>query len=322
MSGKGGAGAVSFRHEKYVPRGGPDGGDGGDGGDVIIQASGELRTLYDLKRGSVIKARNGSPGSGKNKKGAKGEDRVVLVPPGTAVINAESGAVLADLTVDGARFTAVKGGRGGLGNAQFATSTNRAPRYAQKGEEGRSARVTLKLKIIADVGIIGLPNAGKSTLLSVLTNARPKIADYPFTTLSPNLGVMRYGNDREFILADVPGLIAGASQGHGLGIQFLKHIERTKALLFLLDLSKKGLRDQYDTLMCELGEYSPQLLDKPRIIVGNKSDLAPLPEDDGILSDDSGGQKLLVSSVTGKGLERLKRVIVLMVEKTVETGVQ
>lgn len=316
VSGKGGPGAVSFRHEKYVPKGGPDGGDGGDGGDVIIKASRDLRTLYDLKRRSIIKAKNGAPGRGKNKKGAKGEDRVIFVPCGTSVIDAESGSIIADLTEDGASFIVVKGGRGGLGNARFATPTNRAPRYAQSGEPGATARLTLKLKIIADVGIVGLPNAGKSTLLSVLTNARPKIADYPFTTLSPNLGVMRYGNEKEFILADVPGLIEGASRGHGLGIQFLRHIERTRVLLFLIDLSMKNLRYQHDMLVHELGGYSRALLEKPRIIVGSKCDLVSSFDDEGILSESPGGKKLAVSSITGEGLEELRKAIVSMVDGT------
>lgn len=316
LSGKGGPGAVSFRHEKYVPKGGPDGGDGGDGGDVIIKASRRLKTLYDLKRRCIIKAKNGLPGRGKNKKGGKGKDRVIFVPCGTLVIDAESGNIMADLTEDGASFTAVRGGRGGLGNARFLTSTNRAPRYAQRGEQGQMTRLTLQLKIIADVGIIGLPNAGKSTLLSVLTNARPRIADYPFTTLSPNLGVMRYGNDKELILSDVPGLIEGASRGHGLGVQFLRHIERTRILLFLLDLSMKNLRCQYDMLVHELGEYSRALLDKPRIMVGSKSDLVISWDDEGILSESPEGRKLAISSITGEGLEELRRAIVFTVDVT------
>jgi len=314
VSGKGGAGAVSFRREKYVPRGGPDGGDGGDGGYIIIKVKNELRTLYDLKSKNRIKAKNGSPGSGRNKKGKNGKDVFVSVPPGTVVIDTHSKRVLADLTDNDSFFITARGGKGGLGNAQFATSTNQAPRYAQQGGPGSELTLTLQLKVIADIGIIGLPNAGKSTLLSVLTNARPKIGEYPFTTLAPNLGVMKYKDEKEFILADVPGLIEGASRGHGLGIRFLKHIERTKALLFLIDLAEKAMKNHYEILIEELKRYSETLLGKPRLIVGSKMDIAEEKQAENLLASYIEGKKFTISSATGYGIESLKDAIALLME--------
>ncbi len=317
-SGNGGPGAVSFRREKYIPKGGPDGGDGGDGGNVCIRVNRELRTLYDLTVKHSVKAENGRSGSGRNKKGRDGKDSVVYVPPGTVVIDAETGSELADLTRNGEYFIPVCGGRGGRGNAQFKTAVTRTPRYAQTGKRGEERTLILRMKIIADIGIIGLPNAGKSTLLSVLTNARPRIADYPFTTLSPNLGVMHYKSDRQYILADVPGLIEGAWQGLGLGLRFLRHIERTRALLFLIDLSIGNPSKQYRTLINELRQYSESLLKKPEVVVGSKLDSADAQQVEDFMSADTGAGKLVISSYTRSGIDALKDEIAFLLEKVDE----
>jgi GTP-binding protein len=308
-SGKGGDGAVSFRREKFVPKGGPDGGDGGSGGNVLIHVRREIRTLYHLTTRNTVRAKNGMPGESRNKSGAHGKNAIIDVPAGTVVIDALSKRRMADLTKEGETLVAVEGGRGGLGNSHFATSTNRAPRYAQKGIPGREAALTLQMKIIADVGIIGLPNAGKSTLLSVLTNAKPRIADYPFTTLYPNLGVLQNADHKEFIIADLPGLIEGASSGQGLGIRFLKHIERTRVLLFLLDLLQENFLHHYQILEHELIQYSEDLTKKPMLIVGSKRDVARDEQVEKLLSAGIEGKKLVVSSIDGCGIEKLKSEI-------------
>ncbi len=313
-SGNGGSGAVSFRREKYIPKGGPDGGDGGKGGDVIIQVRGDLRTLYHLKLKNSIQAHNGMPGRGRNRNGADGENSIVYVPPGTVVLDSLTGKVLADLTDQDASYTAVRGGRGGRGNARFATSTNQAPRYAQSGESGQERALSLHIKVIADIGLVGLPNAGKSTLLSVLTSARPKIAGYPFTTLSPNLGVMHHGNTGEYVIADIPGLIEGASSGQGLGIRFLKHIERTRVLIFLVDLVEKEYEEHFRTLLGELKEYSRELLDKPRLIVGTKLDAVDDRWSEDFQTSGIDGRKIVISSVARTGIEALKEEIVRLME--------
>ncbi|MCK4804634.1 MAG: GTPase ObgE [Spirochaetes bacterium] len=320
QSGRGGPGAVSFRREKYVPKGGPDGGDGGDGGDIIIKVKKELRSLYNKKLKRIFKGQNGQPGKGKKRKGANGEDCVIDVPPGTVILDRESKIVLADLTLDNEKIVLLKGGKGGYGNARFATSINRAPRYAQKGQPASESAVTLRLKTIADVGIVGLPNVGKSTLLSVLTDARPKIGAYPFTTLTPNLGVMLYKNEQQFILADVPGLIEGASKGYGLGIRFLKHIERTKVLLFMLDLYIKDFNGQYMAISNEMKNYSKELLEKPRLVVGNKRDIVTEREENNFLNMDLQDKKICISSVSGTGLDELKDEIVVLMEKLDENS--
>jgi len=312
VSGRGGDGAVSFRREKYAPKGGPDGGDGGRGGDVVFAVKKGLRTLHDLKTRNVVKARNGKPGEKKERKGADGEGVVVSVPPGTVIIDPVSGALLADLVTADDVYTAVRGGRGGFGNTHFKTSTNQAPRYSQKGGPPENLRLRLQLKVIADIGIVGLPNAGKSTLLSVLTSAKPKIAGYPFTTLSPNLGVMRFGNESEYVIADIPGLIEGASTGQGLGIQFLRHVERTKAIVYLLDLLGDPEQD-YKTLLREMENYSGKLLEKPRLIVGSKRDAVGDGDEEAFLKGPPPG-KLTVSAVTGRGVGALKREIVHLME--------
>ena len=270
-SGDGGNGCVSFRREKYVPKGGPDGGDGGDGGSVVFEVKENLRTLSHLKTRRHFKAQNGESGKGKNKHGKNGEDAVISVPPGTVVRDPDTGRVLRDLT-DTKSWVWARGGRGGKGNSRFASSRNQTPRYAQDGEPGRSARLHLELRLIADIGFVGLPNAGKSSLLSVLTNAHPEIADYAFTTKIPNLGVM-VEEYRKIILADIPGIIDGASEGAGLGDKFLRHIERTSGLAVVIDLSAEEPAGTYRLVMKELEAYSPELVHKPSIIVGSKTDL-------------------------------------------------
>ena len=313
-SGKGGAGAVSFRREKYVPKGGPDGGDGGKGGDVIVSVRRDLRTLYHLKVKGSIRAKNGMPGRDRNRHGADGGDSIVHVPPGTVILDSLTGRTLADLTLGGESYTAVRGGRGGRGNARFATATNQAPRYAQGGEPGSEIVLTLHIKVIADIGLVGLPKAGQSTLLSVITNARPKIAGYPFTTLTPNLGVMQYGDRCEYIIADIPGLIEGASSGQGLGIRFLKHIERTKILLFLLDLFEENYEEHYRTLAGELKSHSNMLLGKPRLVVGTKLDVVDDDRVEAFFSLATEGRKVAISSVMRRGIDELKDAIVHLME--------
>jgi GTP-binding protein len=276
-AGHGGKGCVSFRREKYVPLGGPDGGDGGRGGHVIFRAESRLNTLLDLRYHRVYKARNGRPGMGKKMHGADGDDVVIQVPVGSVIKDSETGEVLADLDTPDAEFIASKGGRGGQGNSHFATPTRQAPKFAQPGEPGEEADLTVELKLLADVGLIGLPNAGKSTLISVISAARPKIADYPFTTLVPNLGVVKGGEEwRSFVVADIPGLIEGAHRGAGLGHQFLRHVERTRILLHLVDISQAAEGDPVENLVTlnrELKLYSPELLKKPQAVAGTKTDI-------------------------------------------------
>lgn len=276
-AGDGGRGCVSFRREKYVPKGGPDGGDGGKGGDVVIQASSELHTLLDHKYKKTYKAQRGQHGKGSNMKGRDGEDLIIKVPVGTVVKDTETGQILADLDEEGKQVVVAKGGRGGLGNAHFATPTNQAPRYAQPGGKGEERWIILELKLLADVGLIGLPNAGKSTLISVISSAQPKIAPYPFTTLTPVLGVVKYGDYQSFVVADIPGLIEGAHRGAGLGHQFLRHVERTSLLLHLVDVSdflESDPREDFEKIQRELELYNPSLTQKPFAVVGTKIDIA------------------------------------------------
>ncbi|HEO71380.1 MAG TPA: GTPase ObgE [Candidatus Hydrogenedentes bacterium] len=272
--GAGGNGCCSFRKEKYVPRGGPDGGDGGDGGSVHFVASSRLTSLEPLRYHAHVKAARGAHGKGSGCHGKTGADKQVLVPCGTLVRAAASNALLADLVHEGDRFLAARGGQGGKGNARFATSTNRAPRFAEKGEPGDEAEYLLELKLIAEVGIVGLPNAGKSTLLARVSAAKPKIADYPFTTLAPNLGMVSLDDYRTLALADIPGIIEGAAQGKGLGHDFLRHIERTKVLLFLIDLGDPDPAASYATLRAELARHSPLFEHRPSVIAFNKMDLS------------------------------------------------
>ncbi len=303
-SGAGGAGCVSFRREKYVPKGGPDGGDGGRGGDVIVRTRRDLRTLVHLTRTRVIRAQRGRPGSGRNRHGGDGKDAIIDVPPGTAVFDDDTGELLLDLTGD-EEHVFLRGGRGGKGNAHFATSRHQTPRFAQDGEPGESRSLRLELRLIADIGFVGKPNAGKSSLLGRLTAARPTVGAYPFTTKIPNLGVMELDH-RQLILADIPGLIEGASDGAGLGIRFLKHIARTRSLAYIVDLEEDAPAHAVSMLEHELAAYGSGLPGKPRIIVGNKLDVAgsrerledlarALPED----------RVVGVSALTGEGVREL-----------------
>jgi len=275
-SGNGGNGCVSFRREKFVPRGGPNGGDGGKGGDVIFRAESSLSTLIDFRYKKIYKAQNGKHGMGGDKTGRNGESITIKVPCGSIIKDANTSEILADLVTDKQTFIAAKGGKGGRGNTHFATSTNQTPRNAEPGEKGIELKINIELKLIADVGLVGLPNAGKSTLISAISAAKPKIADYPFTTLEPILGIVRYKEYKSFVVADIPGLIEGAHVGKGLGITFLRHIERTRVLVFLIDatlIEEKGkLKQDYEILIKELGGYDKSLLEKPRIICFTKID--------------------------------------------------
>ena len=272
-AGDGGSGISSFRREKFVPMGGPDGGDGGRGGDVIVRADSNLATLLDYTYRDSWVAESGGHGSGNNKTGASGDDVTLPVPPGTIVRDADSGELLAEVLGDGEVTLVARGGRGGKGNTFFATSTRQAPREYQPGENGQERTLELELKLIADVGLVGQPNAGKSTLLSVISAARPKIADYPFTTLSPNLGVVQMSDARTFVVADIPGIIEGAHEGKGLGLQFLRHIERTRVLAFLIPIDSMDWQAEYDQLRSEIAAYSPELARKPHYVVFTKMDL-------------------------------------------------
>jgi GTPase len=307
-SGKGGAGCASFRREKYIPYGGPDGGDGGDGGSVVFVVKLNVRTLYKLKLKRNFYAKNGSPGMGSQMTGKKGEDVIIEVPPGTLVFDAETNELIKDLTSENDEFVLLKGGMGGRGNMHFKTSTNQAPRYAQPGIPGKEMNLRIELKLIADIGLVGFPNAGKSTLLSVVTNAKPKIANYPFTTLIPNLGVFVI-DEESFVMADIPGIIEGASNGAGLGLDFLKHIERTKIIVYMIDLESDDYLGQYDKLKKELEIYSEKLLKKPYSIIASKLDLeeseARLEELKNKLNLDI----IPISSVTHKGLDKLLYIL-------------
>jgi GTP-binding protein len=309
QSGNGGAGCVSFRREKYIPKGGPDGGDGGRGGDVIFKPTTKKRTLYHLQFNRLYKAKNGAGGQGNNRAGKGGDDLVIELPPGTLVIDADTGELLKDLVDPDEVFVVAKGGRGGLGNARFKSSTNRTPRFAQPGEPGQTLNLRLELKLLADVGLVGLPNAGKSTLVSALSSARPKIADYPFTTLTPNLGVVRTNRREPFIVADIPGLIEGAHTGTGLGIRFLRHVERTRILLHMVDVAAidpdHPLRD-FETVNRELLQYSPALADKPQLVVLNKMDVDWAEDAATFFRQAYGkGDLLQISAATRKGLDLL-----------------
>jgi GTP-binding protein len=309
--GDGGNGVVAFRREKYVPRGGPAGGDGGDGGDVILEADAQMNTLFSLHQQTHFAAGRGAHGRGKNQTGARGHDVVIRVPVGTVVYDAESGAMVADLATPGQRVVVARGGRGGRGNARFATATHQAPRIAEKGEPGERRWLRLELKLLADVGLIGMPNAGKSTLLSVVSAAKPKIADYPFTTLQPNLGVVSVDGEYEFVLADLPGLIEGAHSGAGLGHQFLRHVERTRVLIHVLDGSQPDVLDHYVKINEELRLYNPTLTERPQVVAFNKMDLpeaqARWPEAEKFFS---GKRKVFpISAATGQGVWQLVRYV-------------
>jgi len=314
QSGNGGRGCVSFRREKFIPRGGPDGGDGGKGGDVILKSTSQRGTLYPFRFKHEFKAKNGGHGQGRQKTGKNGEDLIIEIPPGTLIKDAETDDLLKDFTKPGESFIVAKGGRGGQGNYRFKTSTHRTPRFAQPGEPGQFLKLRLELKLIADVGLVGLPNAGKSTLISAITSATPKIADYPFTTLTPNLGVVQTGWGKPFVVADIPGLIEGAHKGAGLGIRFLRHIERTHILVHLIDTSTIDPQDPlagYETINGELAGYSPQLAKKPQILVLNKMDLPGTARTAKILQTMLKEREvLLISAVTREGVDQLISIII------------
>ena len=309
-SGAGGNGSTHLRREKYIPKGGPDGGDGGRGGHIILRGNPQFWTLIHLKYRKHIKAKPGESGSGNLCKGANGEDIVLDVPLGTVARNAETGEVLFEITEPGEEKIIAKGGRGGLGNANFKSATNQTPRYAQPGEEGVEGWFILELKILADVGLVGFPNAGKSTLLSAISAARPKIADYAFTTLEPSVGVVKYYDDKSFVVADIPGIIEGAAEGRGLGHRFLRHIERNSVLLFMVPADSSDIKEEYYILLKELQKFNPQLFGKERILAISKSDM---------LDDELEREikkhlprkvpHIFISSHTGKGIKELKDLL-------------
>lgn len=309
-SGKGGAGSAHFRREKYIPRGGPDGGDGGRGGHVYLRGNRNYWTLLHLKFERHVVATSGRSGGAKRSTGRDGEDRIIEVPCGTVAFDADTGEYLCDVTEDGQQVMLLKGGRGGAGNTHFKTATNQAPRYAQPGEPAQERKVVLQLKLLADVGLVGFPNAGKSTLLSVVSAAKPKIADYPFTTLEPNLGIVSWRDNRSFVMADIPGIIEGASDGRGLGLRFLRHIERNALLLFMVPADADDIRKEYEILLGELERYNPELMGKSRILAITKSDLLDEELTEALsadLPDDLPCR--FISSVTGQGITELKDLL-------------
>lgn len=309
-SGNGGAGAVHFRREKHVPKGGPDGGNGGRGGHIVLKGNDQLWTLLHLRYKKHVIAKNGENGAGQRSSGADGADVMLEVPLGTVAKNAETDEVLFEITTHGEERILAQGGRGGLGNENFKTATNQTPRHAQPGEPGREQLNVLELKLLADVGLVGFPNAGKSTLLSVLSAARPEIADYPFTTLVPNLGVISYHDHQSFVMADIPGIIEGAAEGKGLGMRFLRHIERNSILLFLVPADADDINRQYEILLAELKKYNPELLDKKRMLAISKADMLDkemMAEMKALLPE--GLEALFISSVTQQGLTELKSEI-------------
>jgi GTPase len=303
---------VSWRREKYVPQGGPSGGDGGRGGHIILEGDVQLWTLLDLRYRKFIKAQKGANGSSNNKTGASGKDEIMKVPLGTVVLDGETGEFLTEITEDGQQFVLLEGGHGGHGNTHFKTSSNQAPEKATSGGPAREIYVVLELKVLADVGLVGLPNAGKSTLLSAVTSAKPKIADYPFTTLVPNLGIVKYRDFRSFVMADIPGIIEGAHEGKGLGYQFLRHIERNSVLLFMVSVESEDISAEYETLLGELRAYNPELLAKDRLLAITKMDMLG-PEELGQMEDQLRTEGLMdklpvvfISSVAQQGLAELK----------------
>ena len=309
-SGNGGAGAVHFRREKHVPKGGPDGGNGGRGGHIILKGNKQLWTLLHLRYKKHVTAENGENGGGQRSTGADGKDIILEVPLGTVAKSAENQEVLLEITEDGEERILLPGGRGGLGNENFKTATNQTPRFAQPGEEGSEALCVLELKLLADVGLVGFPNAGKSTLLSVVSAAKPEIADYPFTTLVPNLGVVSYRDHKSFVMADIPGIIEGAAEGKGLGLRFLRHIERNSILLFMVPADADDIKQEYEVLLEELRKYNPELLDKDRLLAVSKSDML----DDELRAEmatllPTDIKTLFISSVAQIGLQELKDAI-------------
>ena len=308
-SGKGGGGPAHFRREQFVPKGGPDGGDGGRGGDIIMRGNVQMWTLLHLRYTKHLHAGPGESGGKQQSTGASGKDIYFDVPLGTIARNAETGEFLAEITEDGQTAVLIKGGRGGQGNTHFKTPTNQAPRYAQPGEPEQEAFIIVELKILADVGLVGFPNAGKSTLLSVVSAAKPEIGDYPFTTLTPNLGIVSYYDHHSFIMADIPGIIEGASEGKGLGLRFLRHIERNSILLFMIPSDSKDIAKDYDVLLNELAAYNPELMDKTRLLAVTKSDFIDQELREGIKPTIPNIPWLFISSLTGEGIKELKDML-------------
>jgi len=309
-SGKGGAGSRHFHRAKYVPKGGPDGGDGGLGGHIILKGNRHMWTLLPLRYQRHVFATDGQSGGAGRSFGKDGEDRIIEVPVGTAVFDAETGAYICEITEDGQEIKLLRGGKGGLGNWHFATSTNRAPRYSQPGQPAIEKAVVLELKLLGDVGLVGFPNAGKSTLLSAISAAKPKIGDYPFTTMEPSLGIVNYRGDKSFVMADIPGIIEGASEGKGLGLRFLRHIERNAVLLFMIPADSDDIRRDYEILLKELREFNPDLADKSMVLAISKSDML----DDELREEMSkelpeGVSSVFISAVTGQGLTELKDLL-------------
>lgn len=309
-SGKGGAGSRHYHRAKYIPKGGPDGGDGGRGGHIILRGSRHMWTLLPLRYTRHVFATDGQSGGENRSTGKDGEDRIIEVPVGTAVFDADTGKFLAEITEDGQEIKLLRGGKGGLGNWHFATPTNRAPRYAQPGQPAIEKAVVLELKLLGDVGLVGFPNAGKSTLLSAVSSAKPKIADYPFTTMEPSLGIVQYRGDKSFVMADIPGIIEGASEGKGLGLRFLRHIERNAVLLFMVPADSDDIKRDYEVLLREVREFNPELADKRRVLAISKSDML----DDELraeiareLPDDV--PTVFISAVTGQGIQELKDLL-------------
>ena len=315
-SGKGGAGSMHFRREKYIPRGGPDGGDGGRGGNIILRGNAQMWTLLHLRYTKHLMAGDGVPGGSNQLTGASGEDVFIDVPLGTVAYEAESRKPLGEITEDGQTVTLLKGGRGGKGNAFFKSATMQAPKFSQPGEPSQEMWIVLELKLLADVGLVGFPNAGKSTLLSVVSAARPEIADYPFTTLVPNLGIVGYRDHRSFVMADIPGIIEGAAEGKGLGIRFLRHIERNSTLLFMVPAITEDVKKEYDILLNELKKYNPELMDKDRILAITKCDLV---DEDALKEIKKHLPKkvphVFISSVAQQGIDELKDLIWLTLNK-------
>ena len=312
-AGNGGMGCIAFLREKHRPKGGPCGGDGGHGGNVVFKVNPQLVTLQDVSLRTRYQAENGTHGKGKNMHGKNGEDIIISVPPGTVIKNADTQQILEDLTDPDDSFLAAKGGNGGFGNARFKTHAQTAPRVANDGHPGEALSLELELKILADVGLVGLPNAGKSTFISRVSNAKPKIADYPFTTLIPNLGIVKYGDYKSFVMADIPGLIEGAADGKGLGSQFLRHVERTKVLVYMIDYTSESIKDDLKTLKDELLRHNPSLVQRPSLLLLTKVDLfaGELPKSNVITND---MQQIVISSVSGTNINQAIQCIAKIIQ--------
>ena len=312
-AGNGGMGCIAFLREKFRPKGGPCGGDGGHGGNIIFQVNPQLGTLQDITLKHHYRAENGANGSGKNRHGKKGKDIIIKIPPGTIIKDAETEQVLKDLTKANESYVVAKGGNGGFGNARFKSKRQTAPRIANDGQKGEKLNIELELKVLADVGLVGFPNAGKSTFISKVSNARPKIADYPFTTLVPNLGIVKYGDYQSFVMADIPGLIHGASDGKGLGSQFLRHIERTKVLVYLVECIAEEIQENFKTLQKELNKHNPELIERPSLLLLTKSDLI-LDEPGKIKKISKNIPVIQISSVTGENLNEAVQSIAKLIQ--------